>query len=201
MEDQTDDWSRLQTALRQQHRLEYVTCSISLLRQLGAALREGDWQVTVIMALEAVDDQTKTHRILDVRPGLTDEDDPLWAVAVDIGTTTVSLWLVDLVTGKVKAHAAEYNGQIARGEDVISRIVYASKNGGGEELQRQVVSTINKLMRHSLQARTCQTQGNHQSHRRRKFDHDPPVVGIARLVNSIIPLYHDRQPAASIHVP
>jgi uncharacterized 2Fe-2S/4Fe-4S cluster protein (DUF4445 family) len=49
------------------------------------------------------------------------------------------------VTGKVKAHAAEYNGQIARGEDVISRIVYASKNGGGEELQRQVVSTINKL--------------------------------------------------------
>lgn len=145
MEDQTDDWSRLQTALRQQHRLDYVTCSVSLLRQLGTALREGDWQVTVIMAIEAVDDQTKTHRILEVRPGLADEDDPLWAVAVDIGTTTVSLWLVDLVTGKVKAHAAEYNGQIARGEDVISRIVYASKNGGGEELQRQVVSTINKL--------------------------------------------------------
>jgi uncharacterized 2Fe-2S/4Fe-4S cluster protein (DUF4445 family) len=145
MEDQTDDWSRLQTALRQQHRLEYATCSISLLRQLGSALREGDWQVTVIMTLEVMDDQTKTHRILDVRPGLTDEDDPLWTVAVDIGTTTVSLWLVDLVTGKVKAHAAEYNGQIARGEDVISRIVYASKNGGGEELQRQVVTTINKL--------------------------------------------------------
>ncbi len=125
--------------------LIHATCSISLLRQLGAALREGEWQLTVIMVLEAVDDQVKTHRILDVRPGLTDEGDPLWAAAVDIGTTTVSFWLVDLVTGKVKAHAAEYNGQIARGEDVISRIVYASKNGGGEELQRQVASTINKL--------------------------------------------------------
>jgi uncharacterized 2Fe-2S/4Fe-4S cluster protein (DUF4445 family) len=145
MEDQTDDWSRLQTALRQQHHLDHVTCSISLLKQLGTALREGEWQATVIYAVEALDDNPKLYRLLDVRPKLTDEDDPLWAVAVDIGTTTVSLWLVDLVTGKVKAHAAEYNGQIARGEDVISRIVYASKNGGGEELQRQVVTTINKL--------------------------------------------------------
>lgn len=145
MDDQTDDWSRLLTALRQQHSLEHVSCSISLLKQLGAALREGEWHVTVISTQNALEDNTKTCRLLDVRPGFTDEDDPLWAAAVDIGTTTVSLWLVDLVTGKVKAHASEYNSQITRGEDVISRIVYASKNGGGEELQRQVVSTINKL--------------------------------------------------------
>jgi uncharacterized 2Fe-2S/4Fe-4S cluster protein (DUF4445 family) len=145
MEDQTDDWSRLQTALRQQHRLDNVVCSISLLKRLGAALREGEWQVTVILNREDIDQDAKIHRVLDIRPGLTDEDDPLWAVAVDIGTTTVTAWLVDLVTGKVKAHAAEYNAQITRGEDVISRIVYASKGSGGEELQRLVVSTINKL--------------------------------------------------------
>jgi uncharacterized 2Fe-2S/4Fe-4S cluster protein (DUF4445 family) len=53
--------------------------------------------------------------------------------------------VVDLVDGKVKAQAAEYNGQIARGEDVISRIIYASKNGGSEEMQRRVVETINHL--------------------------------------------------------
>jgi uncharacterized 2Fe-2S/4Fe-4S cluster protein (DUF4445 family) len=145
MEDQTDDWSRLQTALRQQHRLDNVVCSISLLKRLGAALREGEWQVTVILNREDIDQDAKIHRVLDIRPGLTDEDDPLWAVAVDIGTTTVTAWLVDLVTGKVKAHAAEYNAQITRGEDVISRIVYASKGSGGEELQHLVVSTINKL--------------------------------------------------------
>ncbi len=145
MDDQTDDWSRLQTALRQQHRLENVLCSISLIKQLGAALRDGDWQVTVIIGFEDVDENTKIIRLIDIQPGLTDEDDPLWAAVIDIGTTTVSFWLVDLVTGRVKAQAAEYNGQITRGEDVISRIVYASKNGGGEELQRQVVTTINKL--------------------------------------------------------
>jgi uncharacterized 2Fe-2S/4Fe-4S cluster protein (DUF4445 family) len=145
MDDQTDDWSRLQTALRQQHHLENVLCSISLLKQLGATLRDGDWQATAIIGSEDVDDNTKVLRLIDIKPGLTDEDDPLWAAAIDIGTTTVSFWLVDLVTGRVKAQAAEYNGQIARGEDVISRIVYASKNGGGDELQHQVVATINKL--------------------------------------------------------
>ena len=55
------------------------------------------------------------------------------------------LWLVDLVSGQVKAQVAEYNGQIARGEDVISRIIYASKNGGGEELRQRVLDTINEL--------------------------------------------------------
>ncbi|MBA4379169.1 MAG: hypothetical protein C0393_00500 [Anaerolinea sp.] len=75
----------------------------------------------------------------------TDEDAPLWAAAIDIGTTTVTFWLVDLVTGQVKAQTAEYNSQIARGEDVVSRIVYASKDGGGEEMQSRVVETINAL--------------------------------------------------------
>ena len=53
---------------------------------------------------------------------------PLWATAIDIGTTTVTVWLVDLISGQVQAQASEYNGQISRGEDVISRIIYASKN-------------------------------------------------------------------------
>ncbi|OIN93772.1 MAG: hypothetical protein AUJ21_05530 [Anaerolineae bacterium CG1_02_58_13] len=67
-------------------------------------------------------------------------------MAVDIGTTTVSVWLVDLVTGQVKAQVAEYNGQIARGEDVISRIMYAGKGNGREEMRQRVLDTINKLI-------------------------------------------------------
>jgi uncharacterized 2Fe-2S/4Fe-4S cluster protein (DUF4445 family) len=58
----------------------------------------------------------------------------------------VSLWLVDLVTGQVRAQVAEYNGQIARGEDVISRIMYTGKNGGGEEMRQRVLDTINSLL-------------------------------------------------------
>lgn len=145
MDDQTDDWGRLQTALRQQHKLESVSCSISLLRQLGSILREGDWRISTIIDTSGQEDG-QPCKLVGIRPDPTDEDDPLYATAIDIGTTTVSLWLVDLTTGQVKAQVAEYNGQIARGEDVISRIMYASKSPGGEEeMQQRVVETINKL--------------------------------------------------------
>ena len=137
MDDQTDDWSRLQTALRLQHQIGDVTCSLSLLRRMGNILRDGDWNATVVL---------EKNRLIDLQPNPVDETTPLWGTAVDIGTTTVSLWLVDLVTGKVRARVAEYNGQIARGEDVISRIIYASKNGGSDDLRQRVLDTINSLL-------------------------------------------------------
>jgi len=149
MDDQTDDWSRLQTALRAQYRYENVTCSLGLLQRLGDVLREGDWNVAAVVDLANVIQSGETNRairIIDLQPGLVDEYSPLWACAIDIGTTTVTLWLVDLISGQVKAQVAEYNGQIARGEDVISRIIYASKNGGGEELRQRVLDTINGLL-------------------------------------------------------
>src|SRR5581483_6108542 len=145
MDDQTDDWARLQTAFRLQHRFEAVTCSLPLLRTIGSTLRAGDWNVTAIIETSRLSDH-QTIRLIDLLPGHEDEYSPLWGAAIDIGTTTVTLWLVDLVTGQVKAQVAEYNGQIARGEDVISRIIYASKNGGGDELRQRVLETINELL-------------------------------------------------------
>ncbi|MEW5940929.1 MAG: ASKHA domain-containing protein, partial [Chloroflexota bacterium] len=104
-----------------------------------------DWQATAILETSRLSDDP-TIRLLDLLPGRVDEYSPLWGCAIDIGTTTVSLWLVDLITGKVHAQAAEYNGQIARGEDVISRIIYASKNGGEAEMRQRVLDTINGLL-------------------------------------------------------
>jgi uncharacterized 2Fe-2S/4Fe-4S cluster protein (DUF4445 family) len=149
LDDQTDDWSRLQTGLSAQYGIRQVTASLGLLRRLGAALRAGEWQVSVILEHPSLE-ELSSGRIIDVLPGLQPEDEPLLACAIDIGTTTVSLWLVDLVSGKVMAQAADYNGQIARGEDVISRIVYAGRNGGGD-LQERVVETINRLCQAACQ--------------------------------------------------
>jgi len=145
MDDQTDDWSRLQTALRTKAKIEQINCSIGLLRRIGPVLRESDWNVTAILDI-APGDAGVPARLIDLRPGFGSEEDPLWSAAIDIGTTTVTVWLVDLVTGQVKAQVAEYNGQIARGEDVVSRIIFASKNGGADELQQRVVNTINGLI-------------------------------------------------------
>lgn len=145
MDDQTDDWSRLQIALRLQGQYENVTASLPTLQTLGNSLREKDWKVTAVLDRDPRE-SAQPARLIALWPGLFDEYSPLWGIAVDIGTTTVSLWLVDLINGQVKAQVAEYNGQIARGEDVISRIIYASKDGGAQEMRQRVLDTINNLL-------------------------------------------------------
>ncbi len=146
MEDQTDDWSRLQRALRQETELEGIKAPLGLLRKIGSVLRESEWQVTAVLETHIWDCPECEARLIDLLPGHAGEEEALWGAAVDIGTTTVSLWLVNLLTGEVAAQVAEYNGQIARGEDVISRIVYAGKGAGNQEMSQLVIGTIDELL-------------------------------------------------------
>ncbi len=146
VDDQRDDWSRIQTALRKQAGISDITVSLNTLRTIGKALRTGEWQVTAIVDNMTWDCPGCPKRLIDLIPGHVPADVPLWGVAIDIGTTTVSLWLVDLLTGEVRAQVAEYNGQIARGEDVISRIIFAAKNGGSLQIQQMVLKTIEELI-------------------------------------------------------
>ena len=146
MSDQIDDWVRLTTGLRQQAGIEDVQVSLSLLQRIGQVLRAGNWDVTAILDTHSWEQPQGPPRLIDLLPGKEMLPPPLWAAAIDIGTTTVTVWLVDLITGKVEAQTAQYNQQISRGEDVISRIVFAGKNGGGENLRQLVLATINELL-------------------------------------------------------
>ena len=146
MDNQTDDWSRLQTAIRNEAGVTQLRASLEMLREIGTKLRGGEWKVTAILNSRTWDCPDCPAQLLDLRPGHVPEDTPLWGAAVDIGTTTVTVWLVDLLTGQVKAQVAEYNQQISRGEDVISRIIVASKEGGQETMQNLVLGTINELL-------------------------------------------------------
>ncbi len=150
MDDQIDDASRLKTVLRNQFGYENVNIPLSMLRRIGPILREGDWQTTVLLDIQEDGVSLTQARMIDLSPGKVPPDDPLWGIAIDIGTTTVTLWLVDLVSGKARVQISEYNEQISRGEDIISRIVYASKNNGAEEMRSLVLNTIHKLL-----ARAC----------------------------------------------
>src|SRR5512136_618548 len=98
LEDQTDDWSRLVTALRQQLDVEDVAVSLPLLRRLGSILREAEWNVTAVLD-SAFQIPHSKFRLLDLR--LTEPS--LFGLAIDVGTTTVSCWLVDLISGKAVA--------------------------------------------------------------------------------------------------
>jgi uncharacterized 2Fe-2S/4Fe-4S cluster protein (DUF4445 family) len=150
MVDQTDDWSRLKRVLATTYDISDLTADLPTLRRLGAVLREHNWAATAVVEMDTWDRPDGSQRLVGLLPpGSTQH---LWGAAVDIGTTTVSLYLVDLLTGEVATKAAEYNGQIKRGEDVISRIIYASsskssRNGDGlGELGSLVVGTINELL-------------------------------------------------------
>ncbi len=147
--DNTDDWSRLQWELAQQRGVQAHTIPLAVLRKLAGVLRDANWRVTA--TVERVNGHS---RLLDLAPG--DTTDQLYGAAIDIGTTTVTVYLVDLISGEVIETAADYNGQIKRGEDVISRIVYAGKGGLGE-LQELVIATINRLIETCARRRKIST--------------------------------------------
>ena len=67
-------------------------------------------------------------------------------MAIDIGTTSNVVYLVDLLTGKVLDRASAYNAQISAGEDVISRIIFSQKRDGLQRLQKMVLKTLNGLL-------------------------------------------------------
>lgn len=148
--DNTDDLARVQREVARALRLDEVTTDLPVVRTLAHTLRDANWEVTAVIEAPGVR-ATRGH-IVAIEPGDTRRS--LWGAAVDIGTTTVTVYLVDLHSGEVKEIAADYNGQIARGEDVISRIIYAGKQGGLQDLASLVSGTINRLLNQA-----CQRQG------------------------------------------
>ncbi len=147
LSDNTDDLARLRRAIQTQHESDVngLQVGLPLLRRLAGILRQSEWRVTVVLESDTWVAPQGPPRLVNVLPG--DDTASCWGVAVDIGTTSNVVYLVDLLSGDVVDTASEYNGQIARGEDVISRIIYASKGDGLAELQGLVVHTINGLLR------------------------------------------------------
>jgi uncharacterized 2Fe-2S/4Fe-4S cluster protein (DUF4445 family) len=137
LKDNMDDLSRLEKALAVKG-FTSITVPLPTLRRLGTILRDSEWSPWVVVESETP--SSGPARLIDLSP------EPIQPIglALDIGTTTVTALLVDLTTGQVLNSAAEYNGQIARGEDVISRIIYAEKKDLNElgTLVRQTIDTL-----------------------------------------------------------
>jgi uncharacterized 2Fe-2S/4Fe-4S cluster protein (DUF4445 family) len=144
LDDQTDDWGRLETALRKAAGVQRLDTSLAQIRELGPVLRSSGWRIA--LTYDTGREANGTARLIRVQSASEAEDEALCGLAIDIGTTTVTVWLVDLLTGAVKYQGSEYNQQVTRGEDVISRIIYGSKNDGGVELRDLVLQTINGLV-------------------------------------------------------
>jgi len=145
LHDQTTDWDRLLRELSARHGIHNVTASLSALRTLSRDLRDADWDVTAVLDMgDPVVNPCSQPRLIDLLPG--DQTDRCYGVAIDIGTTSNVVYLVDLRTGRVLDRASAYNAQIQAGEDVISRIVFSQKRDGLQRLQKLVIKTLNGLL-------------------------------------------------------
>ena len=110
------------------------------LRTLSSTLREAKWNVTVSV--------WQDREVVQVQAGYHEDS---YGAAVDIGSTTVALYLCNLRTGELLAAESEMNPQIVYGEDVMSRIQYAIEHKDGlEKLHKSIISTLNKLLKQAV---------------------------------------------------
>jgi uncharacterized 2Fe-2S/4Fe-4S cluster protein (DUF4445 family) len=125
-----------------------LTIDYQCLRTLSSTLREAKWNVTVSVWQE--------KEVIEVQPGYVEDS---YGAAVDIGSTTVALYLCNLRTGELLAAESEMNPQIVYGEDVMSRIQYSIEHKDGlEKLHKAVIATLNKLLKQAAKTAQIKTE-------------------------------------------
>ncbi len=137
IENPVSDEDRLIVELEKQFKLDKIKLGAKIIHDLPLILREANWKVTAV---------TWNGEIIAVEKG--DSSRRNYGFAVDIGTTKVAGFLVDLDTGKTICRRGIMNPQIKHGEDVVSRITYVMEKGqkGLKELQKEIIQGINQLM-------------------------------------------------------
>lgn len=137
LDNPTADFERLTEKLADVHGLKNLVVDYSILVNLPDILRTADWDVTAAV--------WKDHEIIRLYPGSVEES---WGLAVDVGTTTVAVYLCSLMTGKVNATESMMNPQVTYGEDVMSRITYAKDHpdSGLDTMRSQLITGLNDMI-------------------------------------------------------
>lgn len=136
--DNRADVDQVRQTLERTHGL--VNVPLSLMPKIPTLCRSANWQVTATIA-----DNGHGWKLIDLERGDTTKEQ--YGLAIDIGTTTVVVYLINLSNGTVMKHAADYNAQIAQGEDILTRIRHAAEPDGLSRLQKAVVDTLNNLIK------------------------------------------------------
>ena len=133
LEDLAGDADRLLRALAEQHAVEVTSVDLAVLRALSAGLREDGWRAKAVLR----DDEVVALLPVDARP---------LGLAVDLGTTKVAGYLLDLENGETLASRGIMNPQIAFGEDIIARLSYASEAPAqAEKMQSLVTEALSQV--------------------------------------------------------
>ncbi len=150
LDDARDDMTRLIDGLHGAGVDGDVTIDTTVLRELPSRLRRAGYHVFVTMRRGL--DESAGVEVIRVEP-FSDEGNRGnmrggVGIAVDVGTTTIAAYLVELESGRLIGTASRMNSEIAIGGDVLARISYAIGNEHGRErLQKLVIGDINDLVR------------------------------------------------------
>jgi len=130
-EDLRADWDRF----LEKFNLTNPNVPLEVLSQFSSSMREMNWSGRVIFG--------DNSRVV----GFLAQGQDYFGLAVDIGTTKIAAFLVNLTTGETVGKSGAMNPQIAYGEDVVSRIAFANQSGSNRQvLQEELVYTINNMM-------------------------------------------------------
>ena len=131
LDDTMPDNERLEWAIKAAVEVEFVKIPFAVMSKLAHTLREHNFHVCVKGRCTG-----DTFHCMDI---CAPDDTRLLGCAIDIGTTTVSMVIVDMRSGKILAKGSSGNGQIRYGADVINRIIEQGRQGGKKKLQDAIV--------------------------------------------------------------
>ena len=131
LDDTMPDIERFTWAVQESLGVANVKTPFAVMVKLASTLRQFNWNVCVKGKLEG-----DTFQVMEV---CDPADATIVGCAIDIGTTTVTMVLVDLENGKILAKGSSGNGQIRYGADVINRIIEQGRTGGKKKLQDAIV--------------------------------------------------------------
>ncbi len=131
LDDTMPDNERLTWAIQEATGAEKVEIPFCVMVKLASTLREQNFNVCVKGEFAG-----DTFRCMEICAA---EDTAIVGCAIDIGTTTVTMVLTDLQSGKLLAKGSSGNGQIRYGADVINRIIEQGRPGGKKRLQDAII--------------------------------------------------------------
>ena len=118
----------------------HVTMPLRVIRKLYPLCRDANFDITVSLVQRETD-----WVITDVEPG--DQRQHHYGLAVDYGSTTIVMQLVDLNSGSVIGEEKLVNGQVQYGTDILTRITYSLEDPShAQNLQKATVETFRKLL-------------------------------------------------------
>lgn len=138
LDDNISDLERLKRELFA-NGLGCLRVQFRFMTDLAKTVRQENWEIT----LSTIHSE-ECYEITNIFPG--DQKIPQYGIAVDIGTTTIVVYLIDLIDGTLIDIASIYNSQIRFGDDVITRIVNATEHDELSNLHRAVITDINDLI-------------------------------------------------------